>query len=354
MFRLDPRRTNRSPFVAPRRPVIRWSVDLGGPIAAQPVVAGDLLVAASLSGKIVGVTREGVVRFSLDAKERVYGSPLVLSSGHVLIGRDKGELWEIDPRRGKVVAKTTWAEGDCDTSPLPLPSGGQAFVVGRRGVFRSKTGSVRAPIELSRKAFASLALTDEGVVLSAQDERVHLFDLAGKERWSVQVGAEADATPAVGDDGTAWAATDGGDVFGLSPGGAVRVRASVGGKVRGALAIARDGTVMVGVSGERAGVVGLDPRSGAEVLRIPIAVGQAREIGVVGAPLEDRDGILVFGAEDDTVRAASAGGEPLWGLPVGGDVDHAIVLVGEGELLVGAYDGKLSLIVDAERAASSR
>lgn len=348
MFRLDPRRTNRSPFVAPKSPRVVWTVDLGGPIAVQPVVAKDVIVAATLSGKIVGVSLDGEVRFTLDAKERIYGSPVVLTDGRVLVGRDKGELWEIDPARGKVVGKATWKDGDCDTSPLPLPSGGHAFVVGRRGILRSKTGTLRAPIELDRKAFASPTLSDEGIVVAAQDDHVHLFDLAGKERWSVAVDKDADATPVVDDEGTIWAATDGGEVVGIAPGGKVRLRVSVGGPVRGALSVARDGTVLVGVSGERAGVVGLDPRTGEQRFRIAVLQGRGREIGVVGAPLEDREGLLVFGAEDDSVRAARSSGEVVWSIPLGGDVDHAVVLVGDGALVVGAFDGKLSRVGDTE------
>ena len=94
---------------------------------------------------------------------------------------------------------------------------------------------------------------------------MHLFSPAGDETSSVDVGADVDGGPVVGDGGEIYVGTDAGEVVALQQ-GRVRWRVAVGGFVRGPLSVARNGDVLVGTYGPA-------PR----VLRLAAADGRVLE-----------------------------------------------------------------------------
>ena len=55
-------------------------------------------------------------------------------------------------------------------------------------------------------------------------------------------------------------------------------------------------------------------------------------------------GTLVFGAQDDSVRAIDGGGQLLWSFTTGGDVDAPVTLLDDGSLVVASDDGKVYLL----------
>ncbi len=77
-------------------------------------------------------------------------------------------------------------------------------------------------------------------------------------------------------------------------------------------------------------------------------------MGDHGAPLEDVEGRLYFGAQDDTIYALGAGGELLWSYLTRGDVDAPLVLGPGGVLYAGAEDGRLYAIQGAALPAPTR
>ncbi len=352
MFHLDPRRTNRSPFRAPRAPVVRRRTRLRGPIAAAPAVAGELTLAASLGGDIVALGADGRVAWRHDARARVYGSPLV-QGGLVIFGVDGGEVLALSTARGHVKWRAR-VEGDADTGAATL--GGDALVLsaGRASYAWTKAGKQRWRHTSKKKRYAAPAVADDGlVVLGGQDDHLVAVDANGRESWSVDLGADVDCAPAIGDDGVIFAATDGGEVFALEPAtGRLRWRARVPGRVRGGLSVARDGAVLVATLGPAPTVLALDPRTGEVWLRHEVRGTGSPEQGVVGAPLESADGALVFGTQSDEVIALDREGRRLWTFDAGADVDLAVVLVADGALLVGTEAGELIELVDAPSPSS--
>jgi outer membrane protein assembly factor BamB len=71
------------------------------------------------------------------------------------------------------------------------------------------------------------------------------------------------------------------------------------------------------------------------------------EFGVHGGALEDDEGTLVFGAQDDRVRAIGADGALLWDFLTGGDVDAPATLLSDGTLIVGSDDGYVYALGEA-------
>ncbi len=344
MIHLNPRHTNRSPWSGPAEPILAWTFDAGGPIEAAPAVLDDgTIVVGTLHGKLFGVTPDGAQKFVVDLGERIYSSPLVWH-GSLLVGMDRGKFFGLQTN-----GTARWkleTDGDADTGAAWTPWGGLVFASGKLLYAARVEGTLLWRVRARRKLYSSPAVGDDGTVfVGSQDDHVYAVAPDGKVRWRVSVGADADSAPAVGDDGTVFVGTDGGDVVAMSPtDGAVRWRRKAGGFVRGALAIARDGTVLAGTYGPRPRVVGLWPDDGSQRFEFAIQGTGAREFGIHGAPVEDAQGRLYFGAQDDFVYALRPDWTLLWKFATRGDVDAPVVITPAGLLLAGSDDGKLYAI----------
>lgn len=341
MLHLDARHTNRSPFRGPREPAIAWTFDAGGPIEAAPALLDDgTIVVASLGGKVALLDAEGHAKASADLGDRVYGSPLVTNEG-IFVGSDADRFFALDAK-GKVRWKLD-TDGDADTGAALAPWGGIVFAAGRMIYAVRSNGDVAWRVKTRRKTFASPAIGDDGTAfVGSQDDHVYAIGPDGKIAWRTDVGGDADGAPSIADDGTVYVGTDKGEVLALAPAdGAIRWRRDVGGFVRGTLSIARDGTILAGTYGPVPRVVALEPSQGELRWSFAVQGTGAPEFGIHGAPVEDADERLYFGAQDDFVYALARDGALLWKLKTGGDVDAPVVVAKDGTLLVGSDDGKL-------------
>jgi len=341
-FRGDRARRHRSAFAGPREaPRVHFTWDAGGPIETMPAITaeGDVVV-ATLSGKVARLTPAGAVVWTADLGERIYASPLLLGDA-VVLGSDARRFVSLSIATGK----TRWqldADGEADTAPVEGPDGGVTAAAGRVLYGLRGSGGVRFRLKLPRKIYAAPAVGDDGTIyVGAQDHRLYAISPAGTVRWSRDLGGDVDCAPALGDDGTIFAASDAGRVVAFDAQGKERWRAALGGFIRGGLTVGRAGTVLAGTYGPGPRVVALDAASGAERWSFRVQGTGAREFGIHGAPLEDVEGKLFFGAQDDKVYALDGSGRLLWTFSTGGDVDAPLTVGPGGVLYVGSDDGRL-------------
>ena len=341
MLHLDPRHTNRSPFEGPTEGDVLWTFDAGGPIEAAPAVLDDgTILVASLSGKLFGLTEAGNLRFTVDLGDRIYSTPLVHNDA-IFVGSDARKLFGLT--REGVIRFRLDANADVDTGAVPTPWGGIVFASGRVLHAARPDGTLLWRVQARRKCYSSPAVADDGTVyVGSQDHHVYAVTPEGKVKWRVDLGADVDSSPAIQDDGTIVVGSDKGDVVALAPeNGEIRWAAAVGGFVRGAMSLGRDGTVFTGTYGPTPRLVALRPARGTVRFRFSIPGTGASEFGIHGGPVEDAARRLYFGAQDDHVYCLDADGALVWKLRTGGDVDAPLVITPKGLLLVGSDDGKL-------------
>jgi len=341
MLHLDPRHTNRSPYEGPTQAAVAWTFDAGGPIESAPAVLDDgTILVSSLGGKLFALTETGKLRFSVDLGDRIYASPLVFGDA-IFLGSDAHKFFGLT--REGVIRFRLDAPGDVDTGAAPTPWGGIVFASGRVLHATKPDGTLLWRMQARRKCYSSPAVGDDGTVyVGSQDHYFYAVSPEGKVRWRVDLGADVDSSPAVQDDGTIVVGSDKGDVVALAPeNGEIRWAAAVGGFVRGAMSLGRDGTVFTGTYGPTPRLVALDPVRGEVRFRFPVSGTGASEFGIHGGPVEDAAGRLYFGAQDDHAYCLAADGTLVWKLRTGGDVDAPLVVTPKGLLLIGSDDGKL-------------
>jgi outer membrane protein assembly factor BamB len=351
MLHQDNARTHRASGRAPRAPHERWRVTLGGPVVGQVTLAPDekTAYACALDGTLAAIDRAGVVKWKFSLGDRAYATPLVGEGGVIYVGSDAKRFHAVAPD-GTLKWKLD-VDGEADSGALLLPDGRIAFAAGPALYVVSSGGEVRARFRARKKIFTAPAAAPDGTLyVGSQDHFAYAVRPDGTQKWSIDLGSDVDGGPAIGDDGAVYFGTDGGRVVkvpadpGTPP--AIGWSIDVGGYVRGAISVARDGTVLTGVYGPTPGVLRLAPEDGRLLGAFRVPGTGSREFGVHGGPLEDDDGTLLFGAEDDRVYALERTGTVRFHLDRGSDVDAPVTLTRDGALIVGADDGTVAELGD--------
>jgi outer membrane protein assembly factor BamB len=185
------------------------------------------------------------------------------------------------------------------------------------------------------------------VFIGAQDRRVYSVDRTGQVRFATQLDQDIDCAPSVGENKQLYVGTDGGSVAAMdTTSGKVLWRTTVGGHVRSGLTITRSHDVVAGVYGPSPRVVAVNGETGELLWEFAVPGTGAKEHGVHGSPVEDKDGNLFFGGQDNAIYSLSASGELRWKIGTGGDMDAPVVLVSDGVLLAASDDGKIYQVTE--------
>jgi outer membrane protein assembly factor BamB len=330
-----------------------WKTDVAdGAIETQPIPSLDesAIYVATLgltgaSGHLVALDRkDGAVKFRVALGARSYATPCVDANGNVYSASDAKKFFAVRP--DGAIAWTLDLDDEGDTACAIASDGTIVFAAGKTLYDVRANGDVVWRFSAHGKIFTAPAIDARGrVIVGSQDHHAYAVE-RGEKSWAVDLGADVDGSPAIDDDGASVVGTDAGDVVKLDENGGVIFSASLGGFVRGPLSIARGGDVIVGVYGPRSRVVRLDGKNGKEKASFDVAGTGALEFGVHGGPLEDAEGKLYFGAQDDRLyafaplsRSKDGRPEPIFALQTGGDVDAPPTLLTNGALVVASDDG---------------
>lgn len=324
-----------------------WRVEVGGPISAQVTTSPDekTLYAATLGGDLVALAREdGAKRWSVSLGNRVYSTPLVGDDGGIYVGSDSKKLFGISAA-GAVLWKIE-LDGEADTGAVFGKDGNVVFAAGSQVLAARRGGDIAWRFSAKGKVFTAPAVTDDGlVVFGSQDDHVYALRADGSLAWAVDLGADVDGAPAIGDDGAIFVGTDKGEIVRLDATGNIAWRTTVTtGYVRGVLSVARNGDVVVGTYGPLPRLVRVAPDG---IVRGAFAIRGtgAKEFGIHGGALEDADGTLFFGAQDDAIYAVGTDGAVRFRHATKADVDAPLTLLSDGALAAASEDGSVTLLL---------
>ncbi|HQB42737.1 MAG TPA: PQQ-binding-like beta-propeller repeat protein [Polyangiaceae bacterium] len=346
MFHLDPAHRNRSPFVGPASPSLSVLADLHAPIQTAPaVLPNGTIVVETLDGHLFGLREDGTVVFKTPLEDRLYASPLVWKD-RLFIGTDDDRFVSLSSTGNVLWSLAT--DGDADTSASPTPDHGLVFAANETLFFARMDGTVVWRVRAKRKIYSSPAVDSDGsVYVGAQDQRVYGIRRTGVVRFATRLEQQVDCAPSIGEYGLLYVGTDGGAVVALdTQTGQVRWKTTVQGHVRGGLTVTRSHDVVAGVYGPSPRVVAMRGDTGEQLWSFSIPGTGAKEYGIHGSPVEDAQGNLYFGAQDDAVYSLTARGAFRWKAMTAGDVDAPVVIVSDGVLLAGSDDGKLYRITE--------
>jgi outer membrane protein assembly factor BamB len=340
------RHVHRAAARGPRAPNVGFRVSVGGPVAAQVTASPDekTLYVATLGGQLVALDRaDGSRRWAVNLGDRAYATPLVPDDGTIYVGSDAKKMMAFSPA-GQPLFRVD-VEGEADTGAVIASNGNIVFAAGNHVYAMRRRGDLAWRFSAKGKVFTSPAVRDDGlIVFGSQDHKVYALDAAGKLAWSADLGADVDGAPAIADDGAIYVGTDAAEVVRLDGEGRVVWRTNVRGFVRGTLSIARNGDVLAGTYGPVPRIVRLAP-DGTVLGAFAIFGTGAREFGIHGGPLEDADGVLYFGGQDDAVHAVGPDGLERWRFDTGGDVDAPITMLSDGSLVVASEAGTVTLLL---------
>ena len=169
-------------------------------------MAGDVLVAADVEGNIRGYDRPtGEVRWhrQIDSTATVFATPVLTSSGAVVVADEVGHVVAISPQEGQL----QWARDDLPpVYEAPSSGDGKVFISTTRGVLialNEADGSIawQHTPEGPAVRFGASAFHDGLVYVGATDGVVRALDShTGALRWTYELGEAITAPPLIAGD----------------------------------------------------------------------------------------------------------------------------------------------------------
>jgi outer membrane protein assembly factor BamB len=300
-----------------------------------------------------GSTPAGSIVIDVPIGGRIWSTAAQLQDGSVVVGSDDDVLVAIDPAAG--TERWRVKLGSCAATRAPGPEGARCDVdggptvgddgdvyVGSDGVYRLRPDGTMiwkwpATVERPSHVYSSPVLDRrDGLVVGAQDGWVtRLRRSDGAESWRYKIGADVDGTAAILSDDTVVIGADDGRVHAIRSDGSLRWSFLAQRDIRSAIALGLDDEIFatshdgnlyaIAASGEVRWVFGT-------------------QAPIQSSPVVDAEGRVYFGGQDGFVYALERDGTLAWRHEVGVDVDAAVAITREGALIFGADDGKLRAI----------
>jgi outer membrane protein assembly factor BamB len=167
-----------------------WRTDLGTAVVADPVISNNMILVATVDGKLHSVDAStGKILWTFTngiSYNSIWGSPVVTADA-IYFGNENGDVFAVSPETGKALWPEPYAAG------APLIAGGIAtdsgvmFVTQQGRIFLIDAAKEIKPlVSLELSMYATPKSTD-GKILLAPAAKNNMFmgiDLTGNQIWS--------------------------------------------------------------------------------------------------------------------------------------------------------------------------
>jgi len=253
----DAQRTGQSAFAGPQTNHLKWALDLGGGVRANPVMAADGTIYAGTyhidePSEFFAVNPDGTVKWSFETEDRIIGAA-VAADGTVYAasgtpdpsaGGPKGKLYAVNPDG---TPKWTLTTGLL-RSPLIDPSGVVHVASQGIAVYRlyavNPDGTVRWAPEFTDRLRTPALSAGGTTYVGCLDDNLYAVDSDGSQEWACALGGTT-SRPIVSPDGTVYAAGLDGYLYAVNPDGTIKWTYYTAAINSYASAVGTDGTVYV-------------------------------------------------------------------------------------------------------------
>jgi outer membrane protein assembly factor BamB len=168
------------------RPSVRWSVDTGAPVWAGLERADDgMLFVGNEQGVLHAIDRDGKVRWKLNTGKPIRAQPKVIG-GQVYLASDSGFLYKLD----RISGAEQWRAKIDNGSEPRIPTNQEKTRWDRYG--------------------SSVVADKKCLYIASRDKNLYALDIkSGRELWRVAAGDIMTATPALHGGNVIYAAFDG-------------------------------------------------------------------------------------------------------------------------------------------------
>ncbi len=168
------------------RPKVRWSVETGAAVwAGIERDANGTLFVGNEQGALHAIDRDGKVRWKLETGKPIRAQPKVIGA-HVYVASDSGYLYKLDRKTGAEI----WRVDIATQAPPRIPTNQEKTRWDRYG--------------------SSVVAAGKRLYVASRDRNLYALDReTGRELWRVAAGDIMTATPALHGDSVIFAAFDG-------------------------------------------------------------------------------------------------------------------------------------------------
>ncbi|MEZ4411286.1 MAG: PQQ-binding-like beta-propeller repeat protein [Polyangiales bacterium] len=200
---------------------VRWRRALEGHVFGAPAVVGEHVLFPERTGVVAMLrARDGAVERRVPLGAMTHGGVLGLDDGFVVVA-DDGHVrcFGLDGERRWDFATEGAARGRGARSTPALRRDGTVVVGAEDGAVYGLAvadGAQRWRVQTAGPVRTGAAIdADDWAYVGSEDDRVWAIDPSGRAAWSVTVGADVDATPAVLAEGLLVAGADDGALYAL-------------------------------------------------------------------------------------------------------------------------------------------
>ncbi len=198
---------------------------------------------------------------------------------------------------------------------------------------------------------SSPAIGADGTVYAACDEFLYALNPDGTLKWKFQAGDEtAFSSPAIGSDGTVYIGSRDHNLYALTDGGQDTVSKkwafAAGGDVDSSPSIAADGTIYVGSSDNNLYAVNAD---GTQKWKFGTRRNSTGFSSGISSPAIGSNGIIYFGSNKNLYAIADGGQGTVtkkWVFATGGPMYGSPTIGADGTIYLGSSDGNLYALSD--------